>query len=70
MILNVINPTSCSFEWYQGTLSTHQALQKIGAIVERHNFYPYMTAIQNLKLIYRIKQCGGLQSLSSVRVLF
>lgn len=58
MVLNVINPTSGSFEWYQGTLNTHQALKKIGAIIERPNFYPYMTALQNLKLICRIKQCG------------
>ena len=58
MVLNVINPTSGSFEWYQGTLNTHQALKKIGAIIERPNFYPYMTALQNLKLICKIKQCG------------
>ena len=58
MVLNVINPTSGSFQWYQGTLNTHQALKKIGAIIERPNFYPYMTALQNLKLICRIKQCG------------
>ena len=58
MVLNVINPTSGSFQWYQGTLNTHQALKKIGAIIERPNFYPYMTALQNLKLICKIKQCG------------
>ena len=58
MVLNVINPTSGSFQWYQGTLNTHQALKKIGAIIERPNFYPYMTALQNLKLICRIKQCS------------
>ena len=54
MILNVINPTSGSFSWYQGALTTHQALKKIGAIIERPNFYPYMTASQNLKLICKI----------------
>ena len=50
MVLNVINPTSGSFEWYEGSLTTHQALKKIGAIIERPNFYPYMTALQNLTL--------------------
>jgi ABC-2 type transport system ATP-binding protein len=58
MVLNVINPSSGSFQWYQGALSTHQALKKIGAIIERPNFYPYMTALQNLKLICKIKQCS------------
>lgn len=58
MVLNVINPSSGSFQWYQGTLNTHQALKKIGAIIERPNFYPYMTALQNLNLICKIKQCS------------
>ena len=33
----------------------HEALKKVGAIIERPNFYPYMTATQNLKLICKIK---------------
>lgn len=59
MILNVVNPTSGSFSWYEGVLSTQQALKKIGAIIERPNFYPYMTALQNLQLICKIKQCSN-----------
>jgi len=55
MILNVINKTSGEFSWFNGKLSTHQALNKIGAIIERPNFYPYMTATQNLALICKIK---------------
>ena len=58
MVLNVVNPTSGSFQWYQGALDTHQALKQIGAIIERPNFYPYMTALQNLNLICKIKQCS------------
>jgi len=58
MVLNVVNPSEGSFEWYEGKLSTHEALKKIGAIIERPNFYPYMTAIQNLKLICQIKKCS------------
>ena len=37
-------------------MTTHQALKKVGAIIERPNFYPYMTAYQNLKLVCRIKE--------------
>jgi len=58
MVLNVVNPSSGSFQWYGGALTTHQALKKIGAIIERPNFYPYMTALQNLQLICKIKQCS------------
>ncbi len=56
IILNVVNKTSGSFSWYDGNLTTHQALKKVGAIIERPNFYPYMTAIQNLKLVCKIKE--------------
>jgi len=55
IILNVVNRTSGEFSWFNGNLSTHEALKKVGAIIERPNFYPYMTAIQNLSLICKIK---------------
>ncbi|NCG03722.1 MAG: ATP-binding cassette domain-containing protein [Bacteroidetes bacterium] len=56
MILNVVNPTSGTFSWFDGTQNTHQALKRVGAIIERPNFYPYMTAAQNLRLVCRIKE--------------
>ena len=56
MILNVVNPTSGSYHWFDGPTDAHQALKRIGAIIERPNFYPYMTAIQNLKLVCLIKE--------------
>lgn len=56
MILNVVNPTSGSFSWFEGAQSTHEALKHVGAIIERPNFYPYMTAAQNLRLVCRIKE--------------
>ena len=51
IVLNVINRTAGDFSWFGGSISTHDALKKVGAIIERPNFYPYMTAIQNLKLV-------------------
>ena len=56
IILNVVNKTSGSFSWFGGTASTHEALKRVGAIIERPNFYPYMTAIENLKLVCKIKE--------------
>ena len=55
IILNVVNSTSGEFSWFNGKISTHEALKKVGAIIERPNFYPYMTATQNLELICKIK---------------
>ncbi len=55
IVLNVVNKTSGSYQWFNGTLNTHQALKRVGAIIERPNFYPYMTAQQNLELVCKIK---------------
>jgi ABC-2 type transport system ATP-binding protein len=50
-----VNRTSGEFIWFDGKVTTHDALKKVGAIIERPNFYPYMSAYQNLKLVCKIK---------------
>jgi ABC-2 type transport system ATP-binding protein len=55
IVLNVVNKTTGNFAWFGGNTSTHNALKKVGAIIERPNFYPYMTAKQNLELVCKIK---------------
>lgn len=55
IVLNVVNKTTGDFHWFDGSGTTHAALKKVGAIIERPNFYPYMTAIQNLELVCKIK---------------
>lgn len=56
IVLNVVNKTSGSYQWFNGNLATHDALKKVGAIIERPNFYPYMTAEENLNLVCKIKE--------------
>lgn len=56
MVLNVVNPTSGSYAWFEGTTTNHDALKRIGAIIERPNFYPSMSAVQNLELVCKIKE--------------
>ncbi|MDD2985864.1 ATP-binding cassette domain-containing protein [Flavobacterium sp.] len=55
IVLNVVNKTSGEYRWFGGKLETHEALKKVGAIIERPNFYPYMTAQENLELVCKIK---------------
>ncbi len=55
IVLNVVNKTSGDFQWFGGKVATHDALKKVGAIIERPNFYPYMTAKENLELVCKIK---------------
>jgi ABC-2 type transport system ATP-binding protein len=55
IVLNVVNKTSGEYSWFGGSMPTHEALKKVGAIIERPNFYPYMTAKENLELVCKIK---------------
>jgi ABC-2 type transport system ATP-binding protein len=55
IVLNVVNKTSGEYSWFDGTMQTHEALKKVGAIIERPNFYPYMSAKENLELVCKIK---------------
>ncbi|WP_162127569.1 ABC transporter ATP-binding protein [Flavobacterium phycosphaerae] len=55
IVLNVVNKTSGEYSWFDGAMQTHEALKKVGAIIERPNFYPYMSAKENLELVCKIK---------------
>jgi ABC-2 type transport system ATP-binding protein len=57
MILDVINPTSGSYSWF-GNPPDKKNLQKIGSILETPSFYPYLSAVDNLKIIADIKDSG------------
>lgn len=53
--LSVINPTGGDFKWF-GQPVTPNSRKRIGAILEHPIFYPYLTGVQNLKIICDIKE--------------
>jgi ABC-2 type transport system ATP-binding protein len=57
MILEVVAPSGGSYQWFQNT-KTVEARKNIGSILETPSFYPYLTAVQNLRIAAHIKQCG------------
>jgi len=57
MILDVVAPASGDFRWFGGEPKI-EARKKIGAILETPCFYPYLTAVQNLRITAHIKQCS------------
>jgi ABC-2 type transport system ATP-binding protein len=69
IVLNVVNKTSGNFSWFGGKVSTHQALKKVGAIIESPNFYPYMSAKQNLELVCKIKNVPKYQVQKSLKTV-
>ncbi len=57
MILEVVAPDSGNFNWFENK-SNVEARKMIGSILETPSFYPYLTAVQNLKIVAHIKQCS------------
>ncbi len=55
IILDVLNADSGSFTWF-GQNPSKESRKKIGSLLETPNFYPYLSARQNLSLVCKIKQ--------------
>ncbi len=55
IILSVTNPNSGSFSWF-GRKPSKQDRKHIGAIVETPVFYPYLSAVKNLKIYADIRE--------------
>lgn len=55
MILGVTHPKSGSFQWFGGKYG-QRTRKKVGAIIESPIFYPYMSALDNLKIVAKIKK--------------
>ncbi len=55
IILNVINSDSGSFQWF-GKTPDKKSRKKIGSLLETPNFYPYLSARQNLAIVCKIKE--------------
>lgn len=61
MLLSVIRPDAGSFTWFGQSAESPRGLadsrQQIGAILEAPIFYPYLSAVENLKIVAQIKGC-------------
>ncbi len=54
MVLGVTRPSSGTFKWFDESLS-FRTKKRIGALLETPNFYPYLSAEKNLKIVATIK---------------
>ena len=54
IILGVTNQSSGSYSWF-GNKNTSRDRKKIGALLETPNFYDYLSAKSNLKIVAKIK---------------
>lgn len=58
LLLDVIHPSHGSFTWFDGMEGEH-ARNRIGALLETPNFYPYLNADQNLSIVASIKRVSN-----------
>ncbi len=58
IVMNVLNPNSGTFTWGLGGPYTNDTRKHIGTLLETPNFYPYLSAEQNLTIAARIKGRG------------
>lgn len=57
MLLDIIHPDSGAFSWFEGRYGK-QARLHIGSLLETPNFYPYLSAVENLQIIAHIKRAA------------
>ena len=55
ILLGVLRQSAGSYSWFKNGDATENRL-RIGALLETPNFYPYLTAIQNLEIVAKIKK--------------
>ncbi|MCB0571021.1 MAG: ATP-binding cassette domain-containing protein [Phaeodactylibacter sp.] len=55
IILGIIHANSGQFQWFEGRYGNDHRRQ-IGALLETPNFYPYLNAVDNLRIIAHIKK--------------
>ena len=55
MLLGITIPTNGSFQWF-GQAPSAEIRKQLGAVLESPNFYPFLTAYQNLKVVCEIKE--------------
>ncbi len=55
MILDVTRATSGDYLWFDGKYGA-DTRKKVGAIIEAPIFYPYMSGLDNLKIVAKIKK--------------
>jgi ABC-2 type transport system ATP-binding protein len=55
IILDVLKANSGTYSWF-GKAPSKESRKKIGSLLETPNFYPYLSARQNLSLVCKIKE--------------
>lgn len=60
ILLGILRPSEGTYSWFDnGTADSNR--KKIGALLETPNFYPYLNATRNLRIVAKIKQLDNVE---------
>jgi ABC-2 type transport system ATP-binding protein len=54
ILLDLIKPDNGTFEWF-GKAPSKESRKHIGSVIESPNFFPYLSAVRNLKIVADIR---------------
>ena len=57
ILLDLIQPDKGGFYWF-GKLPSKESRKRIGSVIESPNFFPYLDAVSNLRIVADIKDKG------------
>jgi ABC-2 type transport system ATP-binding protein len=60
MVLDLVKPDNGTFKWFERPPSK-ETRKRIGSVIESPNFYPYLSAVNNLKIVGDIKGIGHVE---------
>ncbi len=56
MVMGIIRPNNGSFSWFDEGKNNADVRKRIGVLLETPNFYAYLNAVDNLKIVANIKE--------------
>jgi len=54
IVLGILNPTQGSYSWFENGQKDENR-RRIGALLETPNFFPYLDAVKNLRIVAQVK---------------
>jgi len=71
IILDLLKADDGEFKWF-GEIPTKECRKRIGSVIESPNFFPYLTPVQNLKIVADIKDMdyGDIERVLTLTGLF
>ncbi|MDR0559979.1 MAG: ABC transporter ATP-binding protein [Prevotellaceae bacterium] len=57
IVTDVLRATSGSYQFYDGSKPIDEIRKDMGVLLETPNFYPYLSARENLEIVAKIKRC-------------